>query len=473
MNPSATPDLSQQLLSTIRQHGLCSPGDRLIVGVSGGADSVALLDLLVSLPEFPLQLVVAHLNHQLRGAEADADEAFVRELSNRYGLPCEVARRDIRQLAHQTGRSLEDAGREARYAFFEELRQRRQAAAVAVAHHADDQAETVLLRLLRGAGMTGLAAMAPSNRHNIIRPLLEITRQELRNHLASRQISFREDASNADHSYLRNRVRLELLPLLDDYCPGISGRLAATAGLIREDEALLEGYTDATFNQLATTGPNWVSISRHSLAEQPPAMRLRLFRAAVKTVLGELKQFDRLHFTLLEALLQNAKTGASLNLPRDLVVLLTADNLLFARQELLHPAPPRHCEIGGPGSYELGNGLVLTVEEGAIPESWQGLPHGTTYVDIDQAPFPWQVRPIAPGDRLELLGMEGERSIQDILTDLKFPRHVRPCLPLICHNGRPLWLAGVRRTRLALIRTGSKQGVRVALTGREKIPLFP
>jgi tRNA(Ile)-lysidine synthase len=473
MTHSSQTDIFKQVLSTIRQHDLCHQSDRLIVAVSGGADSVALLDLLVSLPNFPLQLVVAHLNHQLRGAESDTDEAFVRDLSTQYNLPCEVAHSNIQEVSRQTGRSLEEAGREARYAFFEKLRQRCQAVAIAVAHHADDQAETFLLRLLRGAGSTGLAAMAPTNQNKIIRPLLKITRQELRNYLAAHNLTFREDASNMDQTFLRNRIRHELLPLLDNYSPGICGRLAATADLIGEDEELLASFTAATFKQLSETGPNWAAMPRFELTQQSRALRLRLFRAAITAVLGDLKCFDRQHLTLLENLLLEQKTGARLNLPRGLSALLTAEQIVFAQHELLQVAPPYSCVIDGPGTIDLCNGLALIVEHMQPPVSWKEIPSSTTYVDLDQAPFPWHVRPVTPGERLNLLGMEGSRAIQDILTDMKFPRHLRPCLPLICHNDHPLWLAGIRRTRHALIKVEQKQAVRITLSGHEQIALFP
>lgn len=472
-NHACKTTLVQQVLHAIKRTNLCRPDDRIIVAISGGADSVALLDLLVSLQDFPLQLIIAHLNHQLRGTESDKDEAFVRNLALHYNLPFEIAHSDIQELSRQTGKSLEEAGREARYTFFEELRQRWQAATIAVAHHADDQAETFLLRLLRGAGTTGLAAMAPANHTKIIRPLLEITRQELRNYLAANNLTFREDASNTDQTFLRNRIRHELLPLLDNYCPGISDRLATTAGLIGEDEELLSSYTASIFNQISATGPNWAAMPRHELTQQPRALRQRLFRAAITAVLGDLKQFDCQHIKLLDNLLLRGKTGTSLNLPRGLIVLLIAEQMLFAQHKLLDIAPPCSCVIEKQGSIDLGNGLTLIIEHAPPPVSWKDIPSSITYVDPAQAPFPWQVRPASPGERLELLGMEGSSAIQDILTDMKIPKHLRPCLPLVCHNDRPLWLSGIRRTRHALIKDTLKQVVRITLSGHEQIPFFP
>ncbi|MDD2501528.1 MAG: tRNA lysidine(34) synthetase TilS [Geobacter sp.] len=465
--------IHQQLLAAIQQFNLCQPGDCLIVGVSGGADSVALLDLLATLHDFPLALVVAHLNHCLRGDESDGDQQFVQQLAAQYQLPFELRRVDVRQLAEQQRLSLEEAGRTARYAFFDELRIRHHASAVAVAHHADDQAETFLLRLLRGAGTTGLAAMSPLNQSGIIRPLLTVTRQELQEHLAARQLTFREDSSNTDQSYLRNRIRHQLLPLLQEYNPTIAQRLSATASLLGEDETLLAHCTETTFKQMHCSGTGWSALSRKELGQQPRPLRLRLYRKSVESLLGNQQRFELRHYQLLDSLMLEGSTGASQNLPRNLVVVLTAEQLLFAPKELLKPAPPTHCTITSTGTYQLGNGLALTVEIERPPQSWQGLAGTTCYINPAEAPFPWQVRPIAPGDRLDLLGSKGSRSAQDLLTDLKIPRYLRPALPLICCNGQPLWLASIRRSRHALVDPDLQQAIRITLSGQEHLPLFP
>ena len=457
----------------MHQFNLCRRDDRLIVAVSGGADSVALLHLLCSLPEFPLKLVVAHLNHLLRGEESDADECFVRELATGYGLPCEVRRSDVKRRAGQWRLSLEEAGRKARYTFFEELRTQYDAVAVAVAHHADDQAETFLLRLLRGAGTTGLSAMAPLNQVGIIRPLLALSRQELRAWLAEKQLTFREDASNQDHRFLRNRIRHELLPLLADYSPGISGRLAVTARMIGEDEALLAESTGEHFNRIATLGTGWCALSRTALALHPEAQRLRLYRRAAAAVLGDLKRFERLHFMLLDGCLRKGTTGAQLDLPRRLVAVLTAEHLLLAPKQQLQISQPVTCSVNGPGRYDLGNGLILLFDHAPVPDSWQYIVPTTTWVDPGQAPFPWRIRPIVPGERMELLGMNGSRAVQDIVTDLKIPHYLRRSLPLIECGGAPLWLAGIRRSRHALVPSGLKSALRITLSGTEKLPLFP
>lgn len=465
--------LHTRIETTIREYDLCTPGDCLIVAVSGGADSVALLDLLATLPYYSFRLIVAHLNHLLRGSDSDADERFVQTLATHYGLPCEVSRVEVRTLAQTQRLSLEEAGRLARYTFFEELRQRYGASAIAVAHHADDQAETLLLRLVRGAGTSGLSAMAPRTAQAVIRPLLSVSRAELRQHLASHGLTFREDASNQDRSFLRNRVRHELLPLLTSYNPAIAERLAATAGLLGEDERLLEQLTQQTWQRVAIEGNGWVALQRVQLQEQPAAMRLRLYRTAISTVSGDLRRIERKHCLAIDRLLLAGQTGGRIALPKRVTALLSSEQLLLAPRELLHPLPPATTAVNGPGRYDLGNGLQLLVELANPPSDWSQLPPHIGYVDNRQAPFPWELRPARPNDRLELLGMAGSRLVRDILMDAKLPRHLRPCIPLLLHNGSPLWLAPLRRTRLALLTAGQPEGIRLTLAGRERLPLFP
>jgi len=466
-------NLHTRVANAIRARNLAAPHDCLIVAVSGGADSVALLDLLATLPWYSFRLIVAHLNHLLRGPESDGDERFVVELASRYNLPCEIKRVDVRSLAKQQRQSLEEAGREARYAFFEELRQRHQAAAIALAHHADDQAETLLMRLLRGAGIRGLASMAHRSDQAVIRPLLGLHRDDLRAHLALHKIPFREDASNQDRSFLRNRIRHELLPLLAGYNPAISDRLAATADLLAEDGLLLEQLTRQTWQQLAHQADGWASLSLNLLTGQPGAMRMRLYRMALAEIGGDLRRIERKHCLAVDLLLQTGKTGGRVALPKGLTALLTSDRLLIARRELLRPRPSATITIPGPGCYGLDNGLQLLVESADAPATWNRLPSHCAVIDHQQAPFPWQLRPAKADDRLELLGLNGSRLVRDILVDAKLPRHLRPSLPLLLCDGKPLWLAPLRRTRLALMSPGQSGGMRLTLLGRERLPLFP
>src|SRR5919107_3155876 len=234
--------LSDRVLGTVRRHAPIARGGRTIVALSGGPDSVALVQLLLDLQERGELTVsgLAHFNHRLRGAAADEDEAFCAAMAVGLGLPIEIGRGNVRALARLEGRSVEDAARVARYAFLEESAGRLGAEAIAVAHSLDDQAETFLLRLVRGAGPRGLAGILP-RAGRVVRPLLEIPRAEPRQFADERGLRWRDDASNADVRIPRNRVRHELIPYLQrEFSPGIAAILAREAGIARGDEDRLQ-----------------------------------------------------------------------------------------------------------------------------------------------------------------------------------------------------------------------------------------
>lgn len=464
--------LRLRVLNDLRQHGLCKPHDTLIVAVSGGSDSVALLDILANLPDFPLSLVAAHLNHCLRGTESDHDEQFVRELTESYSLPLEVKRVDIRDLARQKSLSLEEAGREARYRFFNELRQLHGAAAIAVAHHSDDQAETLLIRLLRGSGIDGLGCMSYCNNRGIIRPLLNTDKAELKLYLEQQGKVWREDKSNQDQSILRNRVRHELLPLLADYTPTVINRLAATAMLIRQDHELLQEYASDTFRRLAHQTKDGI-LFKNECMNQLSGMRYRLYRMAIETIAGDLRCFELEHIRQIDRLLAEGRTGAAVMLPQNMTALRTADGLIISSRDILVMVSPADTIINGPGSYDLDNGLSLTVQKISSPTPPCSYPNNTALVDLSAAPFPWLARPHRPGDRITLSNGSGSRGTGRILIDLKIPRHLRPMLPLLLAGDKPLWLVGAKRSGHARVSPQSTNVVGITVQGLENLICFP
>jgi len=417
------------------------------------------------MPDFPLSLVVAHLNHSLRGAESDADEQFVRNLAKQYQLPFATARADVRHQAESRQQSLEEAGREARYRFFEQLRRQYKAAAVAVAHHAEDQAETFLIRLLRGSGTSGLGCMPYRNNRHIIRPLLDISRSELRRYLAAQKQSWREDRSNLDHSFLRNRIRHELLPLLEEYAPAVAHRLAANARLLRLDDELLAKQLDELLPMLVKQQRDGLFIATDPCCRHTEGLRLRLYRHAVQTLAGSLRSFGLDHFLQIDRLLLGGRTGALLPLPQSLLAIKTADGLLISLYSRLSTQQPLKLQLPGPGRYDLGNGMLLLVERlSGPPESYR---HGadSALVDLDAAPFPWLVRPWRSTDRLILHGGSGSRAAGRILIDLKIPRHLRPGVPLLLKGEQSLWLVGVKRSGHAPVSSRSTSVIKLTISG--------
>ena len=287
--------LEQRVLDFIRESRMASAGDRVGVAVSGGADSVALLRLLESLrDELGVALVVVHFDHMLRGEESDRDASFVEEMARASGLEFVSAREDVRAAAAQNGWNMEEAARRLRYAFFDRVLSSRKATRIAVAHTADDQAETVLAHIIRGTGPTGLASIYPivesPSGGAIVRPLLPIRRAELRDYLQEREQGWREDATNADQTRLRARIRAQLLPVLEsDFSPGIVQHLGDLARFAREEEsfwsALVEDrlakYAKANERREFRTQPNRSAraiSSRQSLSAAPPSTPDRIPR---------------------------------------------------------------------------------------------------------------------------------------------------------------------------------------------------
>jgi tRNA(Ile)-lysidine synthase len=435
--------LPARALRTIRRHELFPVGARVLVAVSGGADSVVLLHLLRVLERRGALAVagIGHLNHQLRGAEADADERFCRELAEREALPFEAGRADVAQLAASTGRSIEDAARTARYAFLLSAADRLGAEVIAVGHTLDDQAETVLLRLIRGAGSRGLAGIRP-RAGRVVRPLLDIRRHELRRYAADHRLQFREDASNASLTIPRNRIRLELMPVLERYSPAIASVLARQAEAAREDEAYLSGKAIEAFALLASRTAAGRELDAAGLRALPRAVAARVARLALEGAAP-------------------ARFVAAVHIERVLNLAIGADGASAALPECLAVRRGERIVLGDPGTPPFPDVVrhPLPVPGEALLAGWRvsaepldasppdGLPpaRGTSVVLAAQPiQGPLSVRTRRRGDRFSPLGLGGRgRKLQDFLVDRKVPRAERDSLPLVvdCQD-RIVWVAG-------------------------------
>lgn len=431
------------LVSKIQRQSLFEPGETVVVAVSGGADSVALLDILSHLEEGSLRLVVAHVNHCLRGGASDGDEEFVSGLAARYGFPFESLRADVAALSLSLRISLEDAGRRERYSFFDRIAQSYGAASIALAHHRDDQAETVLIRLLRGAGGAGLSAMGSLSQGKLKRPLLSVSRAEIEQYLRDAGLNYRTDASNADTTILRNSIRHELIPMLARYNPKISERLAATAEILANDEELLQGLTETAYTRLAGNDSAAVTLAIDELAREPRGLRLRLYRRALAEQRGDLQRIGLSHLDAIDGLILSARPNSSIKLPGDCIVSRSYNALRFTGA--LAPGEPGFdLAIEGLGSHLLPCGRRLQVESVPPPDCLDAGSRRVAYLDPTAAPFPWLLRSFAPGDRFRPLGMAGAQKVKDLFMNEKIPAAERRRIPLLISAGRILWVCGVR-----------------------------
>ena len=433
----------KNLVANVRRQKLFAPGETVVVAVSGGADSVALLDLLVRLETERLRLVVAHLNHGLRGDESDRDESFVSGLAAGYGLPFALRRVDVAASAKKLKLSLEEAGRRERYAFFAETAAIHGAASIALAHHLDDQAETVLIRLLRGAGGSGLSAMGSSSADNLKRPLLQICRADIERYLAARGLSFRTDASNADTAILRNSIRHELIPFLRRYNPKISQRLAATAEILGCDEELLEQLTETAYGRIARREPGSITLPIAALSGEPRGLRLRLYRRSLAELRGDLRHIGLAHLESIDRLIASGRPNARLKLPGDCVVARIYGQMSFRLVEA-SAGPEWQTSIAGEGSHLLASGDLLLVQRVPCPAELAPESRKIAFLDPERAPFPWLLRGFLPGDRFTPLGMSGAQKVKDLFMNEKIPQHERRRVPLLVSAGRILWVSGMR-----------------------------
>ena len=414
---------------------LWQDGDRLLVAVSGGPDSVALLDVLYAL-KLPW-LAVAHVHHGLR-AEADADAALVEEMAARAGLPFVSVRVDVLARMATTGESLETAARELRYTALRRLARDLRATRIVTGHTADDQAETVLMRLLRGTGVTGLAGIPP-RRGEIVRPLLAVRREEILAYLRARELSYCHDASNDSLDMTRNRLRLELLPLLErDYAPGVGARLEQLAVMARRDNAALDGWAAAEFARLRRPWPDGIALPIES--ELPPGLLRRLWRLALMAVRGSLEDIGFAHLEEIAAL----PSGQQLHLPGARVVR-EAGSLVFLpapeetdpeREIALQPLPV-------PGQLCLAE-IGCCVRAEACPGAAAIEGGDVAVLDAAAVAGPLTVRGWQAGDRFRPLGAPGTRALQDIFVDAGVPRRLRRRVPVIFDREGIVWLAGFR-----------------------------
>jgi len=432
----------------VDRFGLLGPGEGLVVGVSGGQDSVALLDVLrVLRRDLGLRLHVAHLNHGLRGAQADEDEAFVRQLAAEWGEPFTAERCEVGRIARERGLSVAEAGRQVRYDLFERVRQAEQLDKIAVGHTATDRAETLLMNLLRGAGVDGLASIPPQ-RGRVVRPLILATRQETEGHCRRRGLSFRRDPSNDDVEHLRAKVRAQLIPLLErEYQPRAGAALARAAELLGADAEFLSDLARAQYQQLAERGGEELSLDLEGLLSSPLALRRRVVREAVRELRGEVADLGLEHCDAVLDLAREAQTGKALELPGGVSAEVSYGRLLVRSGGGLRESERIEETLSVPGRL-VSQALGIALEAEVVPREALAAPAdepGLADLDYEQAGSQLVVRNWRPGDRFRPLGMAGEKKLQDFFVDAKVPRRQRARVPLIAQpNGRILWVVGHR-----------------------------
>ena len=465
----------RRILSFIRAHDLVRADKPLVAGVSGGPDSVCLLHVLAGIKRsLGVKLHVAHLNHLLRGAESDADADYVARLASGLGIPATIERRDVKAYRKERRLTLEEAAREVRYAFFAEVARSIDGDTVAVGHTADDQVETILLHLIRGTGLTGLRGMQPlgtwrspdGTELRLARPLLEIEREETESYCTAEGLYPRSDSSNRLPDQLRNRVRTQLIPLLQKYNPDIKEVLLRTARAADADLGYIDEEVSKLWGTVATERPEGIAIDRAGFSCLPIALKRHLIRSALRQVLGELQDIESVHIeSLLEAMSRPA--GKKISLPRNLSFYGDYDHGLIAvNGAVASPFPVLEGEyrLDVPGVTEFSgwrvrSSIIDQHEEGNESEL-------RACFDFDAVGDRLTVRGRRCGEKFQPLGMESTKKLQDFMVDARIPRHWRDRVPLVCSTRHIIWVVGSRIDHRARVRPTTRHVLRLEFEHR-------
>jgi tRNA(Ile)-lysidine synthase len=461
--------LKQRLLFSMKKHGMLRPGERVGVALSGGADSVALLLLLVELrAKLGVVLSVVHFNHKLRSKASDADEKFVAKLAAKHGLEFHSGSAEVAKKAKVERANLEDAARRARYDYFRSLVEAGACSKIAVAHTSDDQAETVLAHLLRGTGLAGLGGIHPVV-HSVIRPLLSVRRNELRRFLRARKQTWREDATNRDTKRMRARIRKKLLPLLEkQFQPLIVEHLTTLAGLAREDETFLDALAEERLQSHVQSNKEGARIAIDDLieprkemrfktentedvenAEKTKALSTRMVRRIVESAKPRAGQLGANHVEAVLDLAGSGKSGSSLVLPGGVEVRKERDALVFHAIEtaVVRTSQSKPCSYEYEIDIEKGNAEVNVAELGCVFRlrviDWP-LKRGETsrdrdVLDRDRLRFPMVLRNWRPGDRLRPQGHRSAHKLKRLLNEKRVSRWERDGWPVLTSGGVLVW----------------------------------
>ncbi|HIC91348.1 MAG TPA: tRNA lysidine(34) synthetase TilS [Syntrophaceae bacterium] len=440
-------DISSLVNNTIRKYNMLTQGDKVVVAVSGGPDSTALLHILNHLrEEWNLSLIVTHFNHGLRGNESHRDATFVENLAKLLMLPCRVGKGDIYSFKHQMKLSTEEAARILRYQFLEDTLKMEGAQRIALGHTADDQAEDILMKVLRGSGRLGLCGMPPVRDKIFIRPLIEVSRRQIERFLDQYDLSYVTDSSNRDQRFLRNKIRLDLIPLLErTYNPKLRENLVQLSSILRDEEDWLQGIVAQEFLKILKYHDfAKVILDASRFLDLHRALQLRLIRKAVETVKGDLRAIGFNHILDVLKLASQTHPSKMLNLPHGLIVRRSYEHIIFEKRtkepvDFLYLVsdlkPVVVKEVNKVISFEVvdyNKDLNIEVDK------------NTAYLDYSKVHFPLIIRNIRAGDRFRPLGMESFKKIKDFLINCKIPKNMRKSIPLLVAGDQIVWVAGLR-----------------------------
>jgi len=475
----------EKVVRTINDYKMLYPGDSVLACVSGGSDSVALLYILAMLsPRFHITIGVAHLDHCLRAEKSAQDARFVESLALKLGLPFHIQKVNIGEVAEQEKLSIEHAGRKARYDFFWNTSQKAGYSRIATAHHAGDNAEVILMNILRGAGKSGLSGIPPVRKDrdiDIIRPLIHLSKNEIRKFLSENGLHCVQDSTNQDTAYYRNRVRHNLLPEIEvSYNPKIIEALNRMGSIIRDEENWISEIVDSEMRNLVLHEKNGpIRFSASQLMKNPLPLRRRIVRNVIRQVKGDLTKVTYDHIDSILNLIERHCPEGQVHLPDEVLLEVISGQVFIQKKRIARPRkvkaesqPPYifRYSVPKPGSLpqiilipEIGKQIRFSKTGSIDPDHLNKPESNTAWIDMDTIEFPLTIRKVLPGDQFSPLGMDGTQKVKKFFINNKIEKSVRKTCPILVNDDRIIWVGGFRIDNTVKVTSSTKKILKVEL----------
>jgi tRNA(Ile)-lysidine synthase len=454
----------EKVKKTIKKYNLLEKGDHVVVALSGGPDSTALFAVLVMIAqELNLDLIIAHFNHGLRGEESDKDEKISRDLAEKRGFV--FVSEKMNQGNKEKGISPEDFYRRERYNFLNKVAEDYQAQKIALGHNMQDQAETVLLNLLRGSGLEGLKGFLPIRDGKFIRPLMETSRDEIITFLNKEGIRYCEDSSNKNSKYLRNQIRYELIPYLKEkFNPKIEENLTQMAEILRsEDEFIKQSVANALKSLFIQRQPNQILLKIDNINKLHSAIRLRLYKILLESFSPAKNGFSFLNIKALDNLAQNSESGKRIVLPLGIEARCEYENLVLEKIENISEEREYQYTMNVPGSFYIEERKLTVRSELITKENYVKSEENEVYLDFDKIQQPLIIRNRRDGDWFQPLGMRGRQKIKAFFIDHKVPRGKRDEIMLLVDNLSVIWIENMHLNERVKITANTKNVLKLSI----------
>ncbi len=430
-------DLIKKIKKNISENSIIDEKDRILVGLSGGPDSTFLLYILHNY--FNNQLIIAHINHKLRGADSNLDEKFVRTISQKLKIPLYVIREDVKKLSNENKKSIEEVGREVRFSFFDKILKVENFNKIALGHNLDDNVETILINFIKGSGTKGLIGI-PEKRDNIIHPIINIKKEEILKFLEENKIEYRVDKTNFEIDFLRNKVRNYLLPIIEkEFNKNFKEKILSLSNILKVEDRFLDNLVENIKNDLMEFEDDFIKIDNKKFQKLDLSLKRRLIRKAIDYFNRDLREYPLEHIDKVISL-ENKKTGKEIELPFNLIAVKDKNKIIIEKKGV--EIPNFYIEIPDIGLYELaGMKIELTLVEkiSKVKDIF------TSFFDYDKIEFPIKFRKPKFGEKFKPLGLKNEKKIQDFFVDNGIPKSVRWNLPILLDKkDNILWIVGVR-----------------------------